>query len=61
MKVHPMKRCFVHASLVCAVLAAAPRVHADTPQDDATERARTFFNAGAQAYGAAKYLSLIHI
>src|SRR5262249_6001882 len=52
----PMRRSL---SLVLAALAVSANAFAAEPSPEETERARTFFNAGAQAYGAAKYADAV--
>lgn len=49
-------RSLVAALVFGLTLAAAPAAQAE---DSATERARTFFNAGAQAYSAGKYADAV--
>lgn len=47
------------ALLVLAAMAFAMPASAAEPSAEDTERARTFFNAGAQAYAAAKYADAV--
>jgi hypothetical protein len=48
-------RRFVSGAGVLALLLVASVAHAREPTPDEVDRARTFFNAGAQAYSAARY------
>jgi hypothetical protein len=52
-------RRFLRSAAILAVVAAASIARAAEPSADDTERARTFFNAGAQAYGVAKYADAV--
>jgi hypothetical protein len=46
-------------ALVVAMLATSSLAAAKDPSPDEVERARTFFNAGAQAYSAARYAEAV--
>ena len=50
-----MRRRFVQAALALAIAATSTTAFAKDPTPEEVERARTFFNAGAQAYAAARY------
>lgn len=52
------RRVVAAAALLAAVLASGA-AHAKDPTPDEVERARTFFNAGAMAYGAARYADAV--
>jgi hypothetical protein len=50
-----MRRRYISAAWAIAILAASSLASAKEPTPDEVDRARTFFNAGAQAYSAARY------
>lgn len=60
MKAHDLRR-LAAIALAAALVASVREARAadPTPSDEEVERARTFFNAGAQAYSAGKYTDAV--